>query len=215
MQQMAACSIDGAVHYHFMDWRHIGELLAAGRAVYGELLNMCVWAKTNAGHGLVLSQPARAGVRLQGRRPGRTSTMSGSGSTDAIAATSGAIAGMNSFGAERQEALALASHGQARAPGGRRDPGCLEARWPRSRSLRRLGHQPDRGRADRAAGAADRAGAEVCRRHHPALAAADRRGRGPWPRAGPASTRWRAMRRRRPRPIGRARRCCRERRAER
>ena len=34
-----------------MDWRHLGELLAAGSAVYSELKNVAVWVKTNAGQG--------------------------------------------------------------------------------------------------------------------------------------------------------------------
>ena len=34
-----------------MDWRHIGEMLAAGRTVYSELKNLCVWNKSNAGMG--------------------------------------------------------------------------------------------------------------------------------------------------------------------
>ena len=34
-----------------MDWRHVGELIEAGREVYGEALNLVVWAKTNAGQG--------------------------------------------------------------------------------------------------------------------------------------------------------------------
>jgi DNA modification methylase len=34
-----------------MDWRHLGEMLAAGHGVYSELKNLCVWAKTNAGMG--------------------------------------------------------------------------------------------------------------------------------------------------------------------
>ena len=34
-----------------MDWRHMGEMLAAGRAVYSELKNLCVWNKTNGGMG--------------------------------------------------------------------------------------------------------------------------------------------------------------------
>ena len=34
-----------------MDWRHLFELLTAGRATYTELKNVCVWTKTNAGMG--------------------------------------------------------------------------------------------------------------------------------------------------------------------
>ena len=32
-----------------MDWRHIGELVAAGREVYGAMLNLVTWVKSNAG----------------------------------------------------------------------------------------------------------------------------------------------------------------------
>jgi DNA modification methylase len=34
-----------------MDWRHMAELLEAGRLAYTELKNLCVWAKDNAGMG--------------------------------------------------------------------------------------------------------------------------------------------------------------------
>ena len=47
----ASSSVDGAIHFVFMDWRHMEELLAAGRAVYTELKNLCVWSKSNAGQG--------------------------------------------------------------------------------------------------------------------------------------------------------------------
>src|SRR3954466_13662874 len=47
----AAHTRDGAIAFAFMDWRHIGELLQAGQAVFSELKNLCVWAKTNAGMG--------------------------------------------------------------------------------------------------------------------------------------------------------------------
>ena len=47
----ASVSRDGAVHFVCMDWRHVGELIDAGRTVYGEALNLAVWVKTNAGQG--------------------------------------------------------------------------------------------------------------------------------------------------------------------
>jgi hypothetical protein len=34
-----------------MDWRHMGELLTAGKQVFSELKNLCVWNKTNGGMG--------------------------------------------------------------------------------------------------------------------------------------------------------------------
>src|SRR5260221_7559739 len=48
---LARHSMDGSIHYICMDWRHSGELLAAGRAVYSEHKNTCVWVKSNAGMG--------------------------------------------------------------------------------------------------------------------------------------------------------------------
>jgi DNA modification methylase len=44
-------SDSGSIHYIFIDWRHIGELLSAGSSVYSDLKNIVVWAKTNAGQG--------------------------------------------------------------------------------------------------------------------------------------------------------------------
>jgi DNA methylase/ParB-like nuclease domain len=40
-----------ALIYACMDWRHVHELLSAGRQRALELYNICVWAKTNAGMG--------------------------------------------------------------------------------------------------------------------------------------------------------------------
>lgn len=44
-------SRQGSIHYVFMDWRSIGLLLSLGEELYSALLNICVWAKTNAGMG--------------------------------------------------------------------------------------------------------------------------------------------------------------------
>lgn len=49
--RLAAHSVDGAIHFQCIDWRHIGEMLEAGRGVYSELKNICVWSKNNAGMG--------------------------------------------------------------------------------------------------------------------------------------------------------------------
>ena len=48
--QLSAFSIDGSVHFVCMDWRHMTELLAAGREHF-ELLNLVVWNKDNGGMG--------------------------------------------------------------------------------------------------------------------------------------------------------------------
>ena len=44
-------SVDGALHYICMDWRHVGELQAAGAAAYQDLKNICVWDKGQGGMG--------------------------------------------------------------------------------------------------------------------------------------------------------------------
>ena len=67
---MAKVSRDGSLHYVFMDWRHLPELLGAGRAVYDDWLNLCVWAKSNAGMGsLYRSQHELVAVFKKGKRP--------------------------------------------------------------------------------------------------------------------------------------------------
>ena len=44
-------SKDGAIHFVCMDWKHIDELLTAGREVYAELKNIVAWVKSMAGLG--------------------------------------------------------------------------------------------------------------------------------------------------------------------
>src|SRR5438874_6184980 len=67
---LTAFSAGGSLHFVCMDWRHLGELLAAAGDAYGELKNLCVWVKDNAGMGslyrsqhelvLVFKQPGGA-----------------------------------------------------------------------------------------------------------------------------------------------------------
>ena len=47
----ASVAKNGAIAFVCMDWRHMSELLDAGREVFTELKNLCVWNKTNAGMG--------------------------------------------------------------------------------------------------------------------------------------------------------------------
>lgn len=47
----AKASRDGAVHFVCMDWRHMDDVAAVGGEIYGDLLNLCVWNKSNAGMG--------------------------------------------------------------------------------------------------------------------------------------------------------------------
>lgn len=50
-ERLAACLPEGGIAMVCMDWRHIQELIAAGKAQGFDLLNLCVWNKTNGGMG--------------------------------------------------------------------------------------------------------------------------------------------------------------------
>lgn len=103
---LARVSMEGALHYVFMDWRHLDELLKASRSIYSAQLNLCVWAKTNGGMGsLYRSQHELVGVFKVGKashlnqvelgRHGRYRT------------NVWRYAGMNSISAARDESLCL------------------------------------------------------------------------------------------------------------
>jgi DNA modification methylase len=51
LRLLSRYSVGGSVHFVCMDWRHMAELIAAGREVYESLLNLCVWAKNTGGMG--------------------------------------------------------------------------------------------------------------------------------------------------------------------
>jgi len=77
-RNLAAFGGDGALHFICMDWRHIEELMAAGRGVYGDLKNLCVWVKDNAGMGLLYrSQHELVFVFKQGRDAHRNNVQLG------------------------------------------------------------------------------------------------------------------------------------------
>jgi hypothetical protein len=66
----AAYSRPGSIHFVCMDWRHMGEVLKAGEAVYSGQKNLCIWKKTNAGMGsLYRSQHELVFVFQQGGGP--------------------------------------------------------------------------------------------------------------------------------------------------
>ena len=48
---LVAFTVDGAMHFICMDWRHAKPLLIAGERIYSELKNICVWNKDNDGRG--------------------------------------------------------------------------------------------------------------------------------------------------------------------
>ena len=61
-----------------MDWRHASELLGASKQIYGNPLNLCVWAKNSGGLGsLYRSRHELIFVFKNGKRPHRNNVMLG------------------------------------------------------------------------------------------------------------------------------------------
>jgi DNA modification methylase len=102
----ARVSVDGAVHYVCHDWRHVREISEAGRKVYGAMLTLCVWAKTNAGQGsFYRSQHELIGVFRVGETRHRNNVELGRHGRNRSNVWS--YPGINSFGAGRMEVLAM------------------------------------------------------------------------------------------------------------
>ena len=51
LSHLHAFTRDGAIHFIFMDWRHLGEIQDAARPLFGSPRQLCVWAKDNGGMG--------------------------------------------------------------------------------------------------------------------------------------------------------------------
>jgi hypothetical protein len=64
---LARHSVEGSLHFICMDWRHTGELLAAGRETLYRVEKPLRVDERQRRHGLALPQPARAGLHLQAR----------------------------------------------------------------------------------------------------------------------------------------------------
>jgi DNA modification methylase len=97
---------DGAIAFVCMDWRHMGELLAAGKAVFAELKNLCVWNKTNGGMGsFYRSKHELVFVFKVGRGP-HTNTF-GLGETGRCRTNVWDHAGVNTLRTGRAEELAM------------------------------------------------------------------------------------------------------------
>jgi DNA modification methylase len=78
LRLLARYSTSGSIHFICMDWRHAGELLAAGNQVYEVLLNLCIWVKNNGGIGsFYRSRHELVFVFKNGKGPHRNNVMLG------------------------------------------------------------------------------------------------------------------------------------------
>ena len=114
LTQLSRISADGSLHYLFMDWRHLQELILAGNEVFDQFINLCVWTKTNAGMGaLYRSQHELCLVFKKGKAPHVNNVELGKHGRNRTNVWS--YAGMNSFGKGRDELLACHPDRQASA----------------------------------------------------------------------------------------------------
>ena len=77
-RNLANASVPGALHYIAIDWRHLPELLAAGKDAYTEFKALCVWVKNSAGQGsLYRSQHELFAIFKSGKAPHRNNIQLG------------------------------------------------------------------------------------------------------------------------------------------
>lgn len=102
---VASISRNGSIHFVCMDWRHIDTLMSVGRVIYGAMINLVVWNKTNPGQGsFYRSQHELIGVFRVGDAPHRNNIELGKfGHNRSNVWT---YAGVNGFVAGRNELLA-------------------------------------------------------------------------------------------------------------
>ena len=127
----------GAIIYACMDWRHMAEMLAAGDSANFELLNLCVWVKTNGGMGSLYR--SRHELVFVFRNGGDSSSQQRS--TRQVRPKSDQrleLPRRQHFQAKRaQERSRLASNRQTNRHGRRRDSGFNQSRRPHPRPLPR------------------------------------------------------------------------------
>jgi hypothetical protein len=174
----ASVSRDGALHYVCTDWRHIAELMAAAKPVYGDTVNIAVWVKSTAGQGSFYnSQHELVGVFRVGQAPHLNNVeLERHGRSRSNVWH---YAGVTSFHASQHGGASLASVRQAGRPGGRRYQGLHAAGRRYPRHLLRLGHHHHRCRAGRTPCPCAGHRASFCRRRHPPLAGLYPPGRTP------------------------------------
>lgn len=103
---MAGVMRDGALAFVCMDWRHMEELITAGRKVFAEHKNLIVWNKTNGGMGsLYRSKHELIFLYKWGTAPHTNSF--GLGETGRYRTNVWDYAGISSISASRAEELAM------------------------------------------------------------------------------------------------------------
>ena len=102
-------STEGSLAYWCMDWRHMHEMIVAGRKAYHSLINLCIWAKTNGGMGgFYRSQHELVFVYKKGRIAHRNNVQLGKHGRNRTNVWS--CPGVGTFGRGGEEGDLLAMH---------------------------------------------------------------------------------------------------------
>lgn len=97
---------DGGIAFVCMDWRHMGELLAAGERAFTELKNLVVWNKTNGGMGAFYRSKHELIFVFKEGRAEHTNSF-GLGESGRYRTNVWDYAGISSIGSSRSEELAM------------------------------------------------------------------------------------------------------------
>ncbi len=102
MANSVAHSVDGSLHYVFIDWRHVYNVIGAGRKHYSELKNICVWAKLNGGMGAMYRSQHEMVVLFKSGTAPHINTIQ-LGKYGRYRTNVWSFAGVNSFGKQQED----------------------------------------------------------------------------------------------------------------
>lgn len=102
MEHCVAHSVDGSLHYVFIDWRHVYDVIGAGRVHYPELKNICVWTKLNAGMGSMYRSQHELAVLFKSGTAPHINTIQ-LGKYGRYRSNVWSYAGVNSFGKQQED----------------------------------------------------------------------------------------------------------------
>jgi len=106
LSNMSRVLKDGAIAFVCMDWRHMGEMLAAGALAFTELKNLVVWNKTNGGMGAFYRSKHELIFVFKQGSAAHTNSF-GLGETGRYRTNVWDYAGISSIGSNRSEELAM------------------------------------------------------------------------------------------------------------
>ncbi len=105
-KNLVLVSKDGSIHYICMDWKHIFEIISAGRNEYTEFKQLCVWNKNSGGMGTFYRNKHELIFVFKNGTATHTNNF-GLGETGKYRTNVWDYAGMATFSPERDELLAM------------------------------------------------------------------------------------------------------------